>query len=620
MIASTEEIDVGRAGTRQTLARIEEMVQRGKRDPRLRAALIHEALPHARERDADGEIRAVIDWVRRRTRYVHDPLGVELVQEPAITLGLDSSHPLGAGDCDDFVGAARAALETLGYPTRSRVIGRHPDQYHHVYLEVRHPRRGWMGVDPIAKKKPFGWTPPAAHSETYAMHTPAPPVPRPIMDQENYVLEEMKRRMREPGTGYRGPAGAVGRPFRVPNRVALGGPLSVSRGQLGRFSGGLGDLGVPYGPDIDPATKKARMERARQDDIAAQYSRSIKALNLQAHKDALRLMEAYGGGYVLKGSKMLKPTSAGVWRHGKYPTQGGPPQETMCGPYPCVDLVNLHTHPWFKESKESGDWTEPARHVVEGPFYKLRGWANKDAKGKELNQWDETGGVLQHAGWMWLLDVDPNLMPNAPGDYVEDWKQFADSFMRARQKQVRYRAKKKKKQGRTLGIATIGVGALATAVTLGLGAPILGSAFAAGGAGSILGGVSGGITAAQLKKAASEHIQKAGVKEIQAEEYENFLDAVSETASTKAKGGSATTGVPQLDNAIDAILGELQAAKARAAAAAPAAPQNFTRGWDAIPGRPTTPEDDKLPGWVLPTAIAGGVVLLAGLGVLAFRR
>lgn len=158
--ATIEAIADGRPGLQAKVARIRSLVEKAKRDPNFRDR-VHELLQRLPEKDHTAEITALVEHVRRGVRYMRDPwspTGLELFIEPQTMLA-DIESGKASGDCDDHVILASALLETAGYPTRYRVGGVPPDIYQHIWLDVQHPRKGWLPVELTRKDKPVGWDP-----------------------------------------------------------------------------------------------------------------------------------------------------------------------------------------------------------------------------------------------------------------------------------------------------------------------------------------------------------------------------------------------------------------------------------------------------------------------------
>lgn len=139
------------AGTHSTLMLMRSLVQRFKRDSRIRETAIA-LVSHAKQRDWTREAAAIYQYVRDSIRYVRDISGVETLQTPLVTMELE------AGDCDDKSTLLAALLESIGHPTRFVATGyQAAGRYSHVYLETKIGDR-WVPMDPTTDK-PFGWQP-----------------------------------------------------------------------------------------------------------------------------------------------------------------------------------------------------------------------------------------------------------------------------------------------------------------------------------------------------------------------------------------------------------------------------------------------------------------------------
>lgn len=139
------------------------LVEESVRDPAFRSAALR-IVRDARvpERDADGEIRAISRFVRSM-RYQRDPALAELFVEPRTLARLVAAgSPDAAGDCDDSAMLGAALHEALGRRTRFAVGGDEPGRWRHVWIEVEHPRRGWIAIDDVVRGlAPGTWRPEA---------------------------------------------------------------------------------------------------------------------------------------------------------------------------------------------------------------------------------------------------------------------------------------------------------------------------------------------------------------------------------------------------------------------------------------------------------------------------
>jgi hypothetical protein len=115
---------------------------------------IHEAnLPGARGYpDARAQAGAIFAALKKETTFVRDPVDVEAMAQPEQLLCLDpNGFCMRAGDCDDLVIAAGAALMALGIPVR--LLLRFYDKQPQAHLTLEYDASAtldgdWTGMDP----------------------------------------------------------------------------------------------------------------------------------------------------------------------------------------------------------------------------------------------------------------------------------------------------------------------------------------------------------------------------------------------------------------------------------------------------------------------------------------
>jgi hypothetical protein len=105
------------------------------------------------------EIRALHGFVRDQIRYLRDPVNMERVATPEMTL------EIGQGDCDDKATLLAALLDSIGHPARFIALAFNGEGFSHVLVEtkVRNTgidRRDWMPLETILDGKEMGWYPP----------------------------------------------------------------------------------------------------------------------------------------------------------------------------------------------------------------------------------------------------------------------------------------------------------------------------------------------------------------------------------------------------------------------------------------------------------------------------
>jgi len=147
----------GDAGTAETVREMCRLVNEGSKDPdvnRLAIAIVRQAgVP---EFDFAGERRAIFRWFRRSIRFLRDIEGKETLRAARETLAI------GMGDCDCQTIAQLALLKSIGQRTRIVTVATHPqapEQFSHVFPEVRDERGRWIPVDTARKKSRFGLAP-----------------------------------------------------------------------------------------------------------------------------------------------------------------------------------------------------------------------------------------------------------------------------------------------------------------------------------------------------------------------------------------------------------------------------------------------------------------------------
>ena len=136
-------------GMDKTVQNISQIIKQYRGDERIRDAALQissSVRPDARTgmadmRNFDAIADAVYNWIVQRIHYVRDPNGIERLQTPDATLKLRT------GDCDDMVILGASLLESVGIPTRIKLIGEKRGQYTHIYMEYL-AKGEWVPFDP----------------------------------------------------------------------------------------------------------------------------------------------------------------------------------------------------------------------------------------------------------------------------------------------------------------------------------------------------------------------------------------------------------------------------------------------------------------------------------------
>lgn len=104
--------------------------------------LATEITRHVPSKSPRAELFALYAWVRDHIRYRYDPLELEWVQAPHITVSE------GAGDCDDMTVLIAALSGSLGHPWRIRTVGKTRAAQAHVAPQC-HDKTVWLDLDPV---------------------------------------------------------------------------------------------------------------------------------------------------------------------------------------------------------------------------------------------------------------------------------------------------------------------------------------------------------------------------------------------------------------------------------------------------------------------------------------
>jgi hypothetical protein len=152
-------LPAGDAGVAKTLAIMQKCARDAVRAPnqyaRLKALEIYKNAGLGPKQYAQ-EVRALQSFVQNCIRYVRDPVDVELVQTPEVTLKLST------GDCDDQSTLLAALLDSTGHEARFVAVGIDGGPFSHVLVETKIGEK-WVPAETILKK-PLGWYPPGVTS------------------------------------------------------------------------------------------------------------------------------------------------------------------------------------------------------------------------------------------------------------------------------------------------------------------------------------------------------------------------------------------------------------------------------------------------------------------------
>lgn len=156
-------IKSGTRGTLETLDAMREMVTLGKREGEVRAQL-YDIIKDCPPKDYLCYARAAYLFCRDKIRYVFDPSGVELVENPKHILKTR------VADCDSICCLLATLCEQMGFQSRFVTIKAdlsRPNEFSHVYMQARIPKHGWVSMDATMPNKEFGWEPDPMFPRSY---------------------------------------------------------------------------------------------------------------------------------------------------------------------------------------------------------------------------------------------------------------------------------------------------------------------------------------------------------------------------------------------------------------------------------------------------------------------
>jgi transglutaminase-like putative cysteine protease len=153
--AALSGIPNGQAGAIATMKSMRQLVRDAIRDP---AQQVREcALSILRGVNTFSmQAQAIQAWVQNNIEYRRDPVDVELVQTPQVTLQLK------AGDCDDQSVLTAALLQATGHPMQFIAVGFSSQPFSHVLAQTL-IGTSWVAVETI-ERRPIGWMPPGITS------------------------------------------------------------------------------------------------------------------------------------------------------------------------------------------------------------------------------------------------------------------------------------------------------------------------------------------------------------------------------------------------------------------------------------------------------------------------
>lgn len=137
----------GFAHTRSSIRKVAELARAGQESfaiVNLARRIVHDVPGKA----YDDELRALYIWVREHVRYRKDPVGLEWLQAPHVTVAQR------AGDCDDLAGLLAALVGALGHLWRLITVGSSPTSQGHIAVQASTDGGAtWVTLDPVMEPR-----------------------------------------------------------------------------------------------------------------------------------------------------------------------------------------------------------------------------------------------------------------------------------------------------------------------------------------------------------------------------------------------------------------------------------------------------------------------------------
>jgi len=132
------------------------LIEKAKYNPFVKSIAVQiikrRKVPH---KDYLGQTRAIFDFVRSRVKYIKDPVGYDQLSPPIRTIYQ------GYGDCEDNAVLLASLLESIGIPTKLKLVATRGPKYDHIYVLAGIPldsKVRWMPLDTtLARTKPMGY-------------------------------------------------------------------------------------------------------------------------------------------------------------------------------------------------------------------------------------------------------------------------------------------------------------------------------------------------------------------------------------------------------------------------------------------------------------------------------
>lgn len=157
-----KEIPDGYHGTAATIKEMQKLARAASIDPKF-VSWCRSIVADLPPKDYYGEAKRIYDVVKKHVRYVLDPRGMEMVQDPRHVIFVE-----GQEDCDGHATTIAAIALALGHGAAFKTVAvdpDRPDEFSHVYPLIGIQKgmgEEWIAADTTQKSGYFGWEPPAS--------------------------------------------------------------------------------------------------------------------------------------------------------------------------------------------------------------------------------------------------------------------------------------------------------------------------------------------------------------------------------------------------------------------------------------------------------------------------
>lgn len=142
---SFAQLSAPRPSLAKTVEWVKKFAYQGQGDVTVRR-LVEEICKDITPNEYSYEALACYYWVCKNIRYIRDPLDVEFVKQPSVTLSTRT------GDCDDISALLAAMLMCCGNRAALTVAAfGYPAVPSHIFASVMTPG-GWVALDPVANR------------------------------------------------------------------------------------------------------------------------------------------------------------------------------------------------------------------------------------------------------------------------------------------------------------------------------------------------------------------------------------------------------------------------------------------------------------------------------------